>query len=363
MTYVASRPARTGWVLLAAVSAAGLLALGACSSSSSAPASSGSSSPAGASSAAAGSGSVKIGVIIKDLDNPYFQTMDQGVKAAAAADHVSVTVEAVQSVTDTTGQANDLTTMANQGYGCYVVNPISGTNLVQGIAKIAATGKPIVNIDSPVDSAAAQAASAKIATYIGTDNISAGQTAGREMKTLLPSGGQVVAVAGLAGDVTSGQRITGFGKGIAGSSVSVVQTVNGNWQRQDAFTDATTALNAHPDLAGFFVANDDMALGVAKAVANAHKTGKVKIVSIDGITENLNAIKAGQTTATVSQYPYVTGYEGVEACEAAIAGKTLPSSVAAPVGLITQANATQALANFPKPLITYNDPFKSLLDR
>jgi len=31
----------------------------------------------------------------------------------------------------------------------FIVNPISGTNLIQGIARLAAAKKPIVNIDSP----------------------------------------------------------------------------------------------------------------------------------------------------------------------------------------------------------------------
>jgi ABC-type sugar transport system substrate-binding protein len=348
---------RVAWAALAMCSA-GALALSACSSSSTSTSASSAAAPA-----SGGSGQVKVGVIIKGLDNPYFQTMEAGVKAAAAADHVSVTIEAAQSITDTTGQAAALDALANENLGCYVVNPISGTNLVQGIAKIAAKGTPIVNIDNPVDPAAAKAASAQLASYIGTNDVSAGAMAGQEMKKLLPTGGEVVVIAGLAGDVTSEQRTSGFAQGIAGSSIKVLQTVDGNWVRQDAFTDATTALNAHPGIAGFFVANDDMALGVARAVENAHKTGQVKIVSVDGITQNLSAIGTGQTTATVSQYPWVMGFEGVEACEAAIQHKTLPASVPAPITLITHGTAAQALAKFPEPFASYDDPFKGLLGR
>lgn len=325
------------------------LALSACSSS------------GGSGGGNASSGGDRIGVVIKGLDNPFFQTMKQGVDAAAKSDKVSVTVQAAQSITDTSGQADKLNALANQNFDCYVVNPISGTNLVQGIAHIAASGKPIVNIDSPVDPQAAKSANAKLATYIGTDNTAAGKMAGQEMVKVLPQGGQIVAIGGTAGDVTSGARISGFRQGVKGSKLSVIQTVAANWDRQQALTAATTALNAHPNLAGFFVANDDMALGVARAVANANKTGKIKIISVDGITEALKAIKSGQLTATVSQYPYVIGKEGVEACEAAIAGKSLPKDVAAPVQLVTQSNAAEALAKTPQPFGSYNDPFRKLL--
>lgn len=305
-----------------------------------------------------GGGSGKIAVVIKGLDNPFFQTMKSGVDASAKTTKVSVQVQAATSITDTTGQADKLNSMANQDFSCFVVNPISGTNLVQGIARIAAKHKKIVNIDSPVDAKAAKSAGAKIATYIGTDNVAAGKLAGQEMAKQLPNGGSVVAIGGTSGDPTSAARITGF-KSVAGS-VKFGGVVAGNWDRQVALTQATNVLRAHADLAGFFVANDDMALGVSRAVANAGKTGKIKIISVDGIKDALSAVKAGQLTAVVAQYPYVIGQMGVEACKAADAGKTLPATATAPVELVTQATAAKALAKTPQPFGTHNDPFKNL---
>jgi ABC-type sugar transport system substrate-binding protein len=318
---------------------------------------------AGCSSSGGAGGGKKIGVVIKGLDNPFFQTMKQGVDAAAKSGGADVTVQAAQSITDTSGQADKLNALANQDFDCFVVNPITGTNLVQGIARIAAKKKTIVNIDSPVDAAAAKKADAKIATYIGTDNTQAGELAGKEMVKQLPSGGTVAAIGGTSGDVTSGARITGFKQGIAGSSVQFSQTVAANWDRQTALTQATTILQSTPKLTGFFVANDDMALGVARAVANLGRTGKVKIISVDGIKDALSAVQAGQLTAVVAQYPYVIGQMGVEACQAAEAGKALPATVKAPVELVTQADAAKALAKTPQPFGSYDDPFAALLKK
>ena len=171
-----------------------------------------------------------------------------------------------------------------------MVNPISGTNLIQGVAQLAAKNKTIVNIDSPIDAEAAKAANATPATYIGTDNVQAGEMAGKRMTQLLPSGGEVAAIGGISGDVTSGARIEGFTKGL-GSKPKLAQTVAANWDRQEALTQADNVLRANPELAGFFVANDDMGLGVARAVADAGKTGKVKIISVDGIKD---ALEGGQ---------------------------------------------------------------------
>jgi ABC-type sugar transport system substrate-binding protein len=304
-------------------------------------------------------GTAKVAAVIKGLDNPFFQSMQQGIEQQAKASGTSVTVQAANAITDTTGQADKLTGLAGQDYSCYIVNPISGTNLVQGLAQLAAKKKTIINIDSPVDAAAAKAANATPATYIGTNNVSAGEKAGTHMVSLLPDGGKVAAIGGIAGDVTSGARIEGFTKGIGGK-LDLVQTVAANWERQEALTQATNVMRAHPDLAGFFVANDDMGLGVARAVANAGKAGKVKVISVDGIKDALTAIKAGQLDATVAQYPYAIGLMGMEACQAAAKGATLPANVEAPVELVTKQNADKALAATPKPFGTYEDPFTAL---
>ncbi|MEU3979273.1 substrate-binding domain-containing protein [Streptomyces sp. NPDC026672] len=328
-----------------ALAVTGTLALSACGS--------------GGSSDSGSGGGTKVAAVIKGLDNPFFQSMEQGIQAQAKAGGVSVTVQAANSITDTTGQADKLTGLAGQQYGCFVVNPISATNLVQGLARVAAAKKPIVNIDSPVDAKAAAAAKATPATYIGTDNVDAGKTAGAQMAKLLPQGGNVAVIGGIAGDVTSGARVDGFRQGV-GPDVKVVQSVAADWDRQTALTAATDVLRAHPDLKGFFVANDDMGLGVSRAVANAGKTGRVKVISVDGIKDALEAVKAGTLDATVAQYPYTIGQMGVEACRAAVDGKTLPKNVKAPVELVTKADADKALASTPKPFGSYDDPFKTL---
>src|SRR5829696_2771179 len=284
-------------------------------------------------------GEAKVAAVIKGLDNPFFQTMQQGIDDAAKAGSVSTTVQAANSITDTTGQADKLTGLAGQDYSCFIVNPISGTNLVQGLAQIAARDKTIVNIDSPVDAKAAEAAGAKLATYIGTDNVEAG---------------------GIAGDVTSGARVEGFQKSL-GSNLQVVQTVAANWDRQEALTQATNILRAHPDLKGFFAANDDMGLGIARAIANANKTGKVQVISVDGNKNAVEAVQAGELAATVAQFPYAIGFMGMEACQAAASGATLPGNVKSPVQLVTKENAAKALEAAPKPFADYDDPFKPLI--
>ena len=309
--------------------------------------------------AGAAGGQVKVAAVIKGLDNPFFQTMQQGIEDGAKAGNVPVTVQAANSITDTTGQADKLNGLAGQDFSCFIVNPISGTNLVQGLAQLAAKEKTIVNIDSPVDANAAKAAGATIATYIGTDNVEAGGRAAKHMALLVPGGGKVAVVGGISGDVTSGARVDGFTQNI-GDKLKVVQTVAANWDRQEALTQATNILRAHPDIKGFFAANDDMGLGIVRALENARKIGSVKVISVDGNKNAVESVQAGRLSATVAQYPYAIGLMGLEACRAAASGATLPANVKSPVQLVTKENAAQALAAAPKPFGPYDDPFKAL---
>lgn len=333
-------------LIFVAAASAGVLSLAGCSTMGGTPAAAGSSSSGSA-------GTAKTAAVIKGLDNPFFQSMEQGIKAADA----NATVQAAQDITDTSGQADRLSSLAGQDYSCFIINPISGNNLLQGLTQVKAAGKTVVNIDSPVDPAAAKAAKATPDTYIGTDNVSAGKLAGEQMAKLVQGGGKIAVVGGIAGDVTSGARVTGFTEGLAGKA-QVLETVSADWDRQVALTKAGDLLRANPDIKGFFVANDIMGLGVARAVANAGLTGQVAIISVDGVPEGLKGVESGELTATVAQYPYAIGEMGVQACKAAAAGQKLPENVEAPVALVTKENVGQALQAAPAPFAPYENPFK-----
>jgi ABC-type sugar transport system substrate-binding protein len=318
----------------------------------------GSDEGAGSGGATGASEPVRVGVMIKGLDNPFFAAMNDGVKAAAAETKTDVKIQAAASLTDTSGQASKLEALIGQDLGCYVVNPISQTNLVQPLARVP-EDTPVVNIDSPIGANAAKQAGLKIATYIGTDNVEAGGMAADTMAELA-KGGKVGVISGVSGDATSNARVEGFTKGAKGR-FEPLTTVAGDWDRAKALNAAEDLMRSDPDIEGFFAANDQMALGIAQAVRNARKRGDVAIVGVDGIEDALKAIEAGDMSATVSQYPYTIGQLGVQACVAAAEGEKLPANVKAPVQVVTEDNVAQAQQNFPEPVEAYKSPFAALI--
>jgi ribose transport system substrate-binding protein len=301
---------------------------------------------------------VRVGVVLKALDNPFFVAVYEGIRGEATRREVRAPVRAVASSSDLAGQAAQVRTVVARRDDCYVVNPITTTNLIPALRGVR---RPIVNIDSPIDRAIAARAGVRIRTYIGTNDIAAGMLAGTAMASLLRGGGELALVAGLPESRNSGLRLRGFERGIRGTRLSVVARVTADYDRAKAAIAADQILRAHPRLAGVFAVNDEMALGIADSVRAAGRSGRVRIIGLDGIAEALDAVRTGSMSATVSQYPYVMGQMAVEACVAAARGARLPARVNAPIALVTRANVGRAIAAFPTPFHGYPDPFKRLL--
>jgi ribose transport system substrate-binding protein len=98
------------------------------------------------------------------------------------------------------------------------------------------------------------------------------------------------------------------------------------------------ALQAHPDLVGIFGCNASNPIGAARAVKNAGKAGKIKIVGLDDLAENFQFIRDGVTTGTMAQRQWDQGYWAVIYAVAKNEGHTIPMDHETGSRLITQAN-------------------------
>jgi ribose transport system substrate-binding protein len=183
------------------------------------------------------------------------------------------------------------------------------------------------------------------------------------MAALLTDGGDVALLGGIATNVNSGIRLSGFESGIRGSRVRVVTQVNAEYNRTKAQIATARILRAYPRLSGFFAVSDSMTLGISDALRGLGRNGRIKVVGHDGTAEALADIKEGSVSADVSQYPYVMGQMAIEACVAAARGAQLPARVDAPITLLTKGNVARAIEDFPKPFGRYSDPFSPLLRR
>jgi ABC-type sugar transport system substrate-binding protein len=298
---------------------------------------------------------VRLGAVIKGLDNPFFVTMRDGLVATARRANARLQVAAAPTgLQDTAGQASALESLAGHEPRCYVVNPINQTNLVGALARVV-DDTPIVDVDSVIGKNAAKAVGVEITTYVGTDNRAGGRLGADAMAALVDRGARVAVITGIPGDVGSSLRADGFKQGNRGR-FHVVATVAADFERGKARRAAADLLRADPRINGVFAVNDLMALGVADAVQAAGRQREVKVVGYDGIPQALAAVRRGSLSATVAQYPYTMGQLAIEACLASLRGDPVPATVDAPVQVVTSDNVARARANFPEPVEHFDDP-------
>jgi D-allose transport system substrate-binding protein len=305
----------------------------------------------------------KIGLVLKPLDNTYFGAMARGAEAAAKEYGVGLTTVAATSLTDDAGQASQLAALDASGeYGSYIVNPVSPTNLLQPLSSVVKKGQPVINIDLPIDLDAAAKADVTITSYMGSDNVATGAAAGEYMLTILPKGSTVALIGGLPADPGSLARMKGFSNAVEGK-LKIIQTVASNADRLKAQQDAASIIRAHPDIGGFFTVSGDMSLGIETAIDEAGQQGKIAVIGIDGTVPQLEQVRDGIQPAAVEQFPYLMGYQAVEACIAAVAGKSVPKNVPTPVLVVTKENAKEALDAYPAPPASFhfNDPLRELI--
>jgi ribose transport system substrate-binding protein len=118
--------------------------------------------------------------------------------------------------------------------------------------------------------------------------------------------GEVAIIEGLAGMNVAEPITAGFEEKLAANpNLKIVAKQPADWSRQKAQETATNLLQAHPNLKVIYGHNDDMSMGIIKAVEEAGKAGQVMVVSDNASPEGVDAIKAGKLVGSVAQSPAV----------------------------------------------------------
>ena len=272
------------------------------------------------------------GAVSKTLTNEYWRLLGQGYQSFGKKVGVPVAYQAAQSEGDQLGQLSIAETMITEGKSVLLLSPQTDANLQPAVDEAGKASIPVLNVNDAVIPTALH--------YVGNVQRDNGVRVARWFIANRPAGGKVAVIEGQAGVYAAAQRTDGFKSTLAGSGgkFQVVASVPGNWDRQLSYDDATTILQQHPDLIGFYCNNDTMALGVEEAVKAAGLAGKVVVFGTDGISDAYASIRAGELTGTVDSFPVLTGEIALEVALRIVAKQSLPRVVATPQALITKDN-------------------------
>ncbi|OUM43303.1 sugar ABC transporter substrate-binding protein [Arthrobacter sedimenti] len=275
----------------------------------------------------------QIGSIMKFLGNQYWVALSDGQKAAAEKYGVGVDVQAAATESDQVGQLNAAETMLQKKY-TMLVSPQTDTNLCPAVEKAEQQDLLVVNVNDAVLPGAKQ--------WVGPNQMQNGVSAAEFVLESAEKGDQVAVIEGQAGVYAAKQRTTGFTTTAEEGGLEVVASVPGDWDIAKARDAATTIISQYPDIAAIYANNDGMALGVAEAVNAAGKKGQIMVIGTDGVEAAYDAIRAGDLTATVDSYPYLTGQVSVNVAVRLLGGQDVPRAVYTPQALITTENVDDA---------------------
>lgn len=254
---------------------------------------------------------IKVAVILKTLSNPFWTTMEEGIKEEAKALGVTVEILAAQSEEDSQGQLRMFEDLLNKDYDGIAFAPLSPVNLIPQAVNAHKKGIPTVNIDEKVDMEELLSAGGNVNAFVTTDNEKVGEQAGEFIVEKVQTG-QVVIIEGKSGNASGEARKNGA-KNIfeATDGIELVASQPADWDRNKALDVVTNLIQRYPDLKAIYAANDTMALGALQAVINAGKKDQIIVVGTDGAPEAIDSVKAGELTATIAQDSSEIGKESL----------------------------------------------------
>ncbi len=274
----------------------------------------------------------RVGGVSKTLTNEYWRSLGEGYANTAEANSVEFVYQAAANEGDQLGQLSIAETLITQGFNALLLSPQTDANLLPAYETAVAQGVPVLNVNDAVIPS--------VANYVGNVQKDNGV---RVAQWFLDNtdGGKVAVIEGQPGVFAAGQRTAGFTETAEAGGLEVVASVPANWSRELAFNAASTILQQHPDLIGFYANNDGMALGVMEAVKAAGLQDQVAVFGTDGISDAYDSIRAGDLTGTVDSFPVLTGEIALEVVLRMLDGQDLPRVVATPQALITADNVDQ----------------------
>jgi fructose transport system substrate-binding protein len=255
--------------------------------------------------------SIQVGLITKDVTNPFFVKMKAGATAQAKKLGAELKYAAGKSSSDNASQIAAIENMTTAGVKGILITVADAKAENAAIAKARKAGVLVIALDSPTSPKSA------VDALFATNNVNAGILIGRYARAATK--GKTVTIAMLdehAGSSVGAQRHSGFlkGFGIKPSNKQIACVGNGQGQTAPSQTAMENCLQKNPDIDVVYTINEPSAAGAWTALKKAGKSkGDVTIVSVDGGCAGVRNVRAGVIDATSQQYPLKMASLGVAA--------------------------------------------------
>lgn len=277
-----------------------------------------------------------VALIMKSLANEFFVTMADGARQHQSenAGAYDLIVNGIKNEVDLAQQVALIDQMIASGVDAIVVAPADSKAVVPALARAAAAGIVVVNIDNQLDAEILAEYELRI-PFVGPDNFAGAEEVGNYLAATMQAGQSVAILEGVTTTINSQRRTAGFLKAMTDAGMNVVAQQSAQWDQTTAVTVTSGILVQHPELDAILAANDNMALGAVAAITQSGRDDAIKVVGFDNISAVQGLIKEGKILATADQHADLLAVYGVEYALAAIESGEAQGDKATPVDLVT----------------------------
>ena len=164
-----------------------------------------------------------------------------------------------------------------------VVLPFESEPLTDPVKQVKAAGKFVTVVDRGLAEEGIED------LYVAGDNTAFGRVAGEYFRDNLKAGGKIVVLRGIPTTLDN-ERVEAFQAALEGSDKQILDMQHGNWNRDDAFNVMQDYLAKYPEIDAVWAADDDMAVGVLEAIAQAGREDEMVVVVGAGMKEIVKRI-------------------------------------------------------------------------
>jgi len=284
-------------------------------------------------------------IVVKGLDNPFFEAIHQGClkwNSENASSDYECAYTGPASTSDEAGEAQILQDVLSKPDTAAVAISPSNAPLIAQTIKSANASIPIMTVDA--DLTKEDAALRK--TYLGTDNYLMGVKIGGYIKAAKPNGGTICTIEGNAAADNILRRAQGMRDALTGQKDLPALTGQGGWTEAPGcpvFTNddgakgvqaMTDILAANPKLDAFGIMGGWPLFGAPqpyrdlfKPLADRIAKNDFVIGAADTIGDEVAIAGEGLVTALVGQRPFEMGYKAPTVMISLIKGEKVADPV------------------------------------
>ncbi|MFH9694425.1 ABC transporter substrate-binding protein [Streptomyces globisporus] len=239
-------------------------------------------------------------------------------------------------------QISDIQDMLSQGAQFLIVAPLNSDGLEPALKAAAAKKVPVLTIDRKVNSTACK----DYVAFLGSDFAEQGKRAADAMIKVTGGKGKVAILLGASGNNVTTDRTKGFVDQVKAEApgLEIVAQQTGEFARDKGQQVMEQLIQSKPDITAVYAENDEMGLGAVTALkAAGKKPGEdVKIVSVDGTRNAVQALVNGEYNAVIESNPRF-GPLAFATAQKFYAGEEIPENVIITDREYDEANAKESL--------------------